>query len=145
MPTTRRPPAPTLLTAASSASRPRAMMATSAPELAKRVAMANPIPLLAPVITAVRPARLTSIRDSRKCWHAKETILECAGDSCIGSENGIHRTVPGHHHRHAGRLVRLAHHGAGAVCRPPHRLGPDLPAPPDPRAAAVASNAHRRP
>src|SRR5262249_34653334 len=79
MPTTRRPPAPTLLTAASSASRPRAMMATSAPELAKRVAMANPIPLLAPVITAVRPARLTSIRDSRKCWHAEHTILSRVG------------------------------------------------------------------
>src|SRR5262249_7679952 len=49
------------LTASSSASRPRAMMATSAPEAANRLAMASPIPLLAPVMTAVRPARLTSI------------------------------------------------------------------------------------
>src|SRR5262245_17904244 len=38
------------------------MMATSAPEAANRFAMASPIPLLAPVMTAVLPARLTSIR-----------------------------------------------------------------------------------
>src|SRR6516162_11703656 len=62
MSTTRRPFAPMVLTASSSASRPRATMATSAPEAANRFAMASPIPLLPPVITAVRPARLTSIR-----------------------------------------------------------------------------------
>src|SRR5215510_8031694 len=62
MPTTCRPFAPMVLTASSSASRPRATMATSAPEAANRFAMASPMPLLPPVITAVRPARLTSIR-----------------------------------------------------------------------------------
>src|SRR5215467_9967100 len=64
MPTTRLPFAPMALTASSSASRPRATMATSAPEAANRVAIASPIPLLAPVITAVRPARLTSMDTS---------------------------------------------------------------------------------
>src|SRR5262245_49251691 len=61
MPTTRWPLALMALTASSRASRPRAMMATSAPEAANRLGMASPIPLLAPVMTAVRPARLTSI------------------------------------------------------------------------------------
>src|SRR5262249_14743106 len=61
-PTTRRPPAPIDLTAASSASRPRATIATSAPDAANRVATANPIPLLPPVTMAVRPTRLMSIR-----------------------------------------------------------------------------------
>ena len=56
-------PAPMVLTASSSAPRPRAMIATSAPEAANRVAIARPMPLLPPVITAVRPARLTSISD----------------------------------------------------------------------------------
>src|SRR5215470_12856197 len=59
---TRPPPlAPIALAASSSASRPRATIATSAPEAANRVAIASPIPLLAPVTTAVRPARLISI------------------------------------------------------------------------------------
>src|SRR6476620_7058849 len=56
-------PAPMVLTASSRAPRPRAMTATSAPEAANRVAIARPIPLLPPVITAVRPARRTFIFD----------------------------------------------------------------------------------
>src|ERR1700716_2750064 len=59
------PPAPMLLAASSSAPRPRAMIATSAPEAANRVAIASPMPLLPPVMTAVRPARLISIPSSR--------------------------------------------------------------------------------
>ena len=43
--------------AASSASRPRATMVTSAPDAAKRVATASPMPLLPPVTMADRPAR----------------------------------------------------------------------------------------
>src|SRR3954451_20806078 len=54
-------PAPMVLTASSRPPRPRAMTATSAPEAATRVAIARPMPLLPPAITAVRPARLTSI------------------------------------------------------------------------------------
>src|SRR5712672_1325917 len=54
-----RPLAPALidLTAASSASRPRAAISTSAPEAAKRLAMAKPSPLLPPVTMAARLAR----------------------------------------------------------------------------------------
>ena len=48
--------APMLLAAASSASRPRATIATSAPDCAKRVATPNPIPLLPPVTMAVFPS-----------------------------------------------------------------------------------------
>jgi len=47
--------------AASNASGRRARMATSAPEAAKRVAIASPRPLLPPVITAVRPSSRISI------------------------------------------------------------------------------------
>src|SRR5262249_61758179 len=56
---TTRPFAPALidLTAASSASRPRDAISTSAPEAAKRLAMAKPSPLLPPVTMAVRLAR----------------------------------------------------------------------------------------
>jgi len=43
--------------AASSASRPRPMMATSAPDCANRVATARPMPLLPPVTMAERPER----------------------------------------------------------------------------------------
>src|SRR5215218_178371 len=48
-------------TASSSVSLPRARMATSAPDCAKRVATARPMPLLPPVTMAVRPERLISI------------------------------------------------------------------------------------
>src|SRR5260370_13803138 len=59
---TRRPRAvaPMVLTARSRPSRPRATMATSAPDAANLVATASPTPLLPPVITAERPARLIS-------------------------------------------------------------------------------------
>src|SRR3954451_15324006 len=48
-------------TASSSVSLPRATIATSAPDCAKRVATARPIPLLPPVTMALRPERLISI------------------------------------------------------------------------------------
>src|SRR4051794_8102415 len=61
-PTTLPWPAPPIdFTAASSASRPRAMIATSAPDCAKRVATPSPMPLLPPVTMAERPDKLTSI------------------------------------------------------------------------------------
>ncbi len=47
--------------ACANASGRRARMATSAPEAAKRVAIARPRPLLPPVITAVRPSNRISI------------------------------------------------------------------------------------
>src|SRR5215472_2870077 len=55
----RRPRAvrPMLFAASSSAARPRATIATSAPEAAIRLATPSPIPLLPPVITAARPDR----------------------------------------------------------------------------------------
>src|SRR5205814_10591182 len=49
-------------TASSSVSLPRATIATSAPDWAKRVATARPMPLLPPVTMAVRPERLISIK-----------------------------------------------------------------------------------
>src|SRR5262245_62031039 len=57
-------PAPIDLTAASSASRPRAAISTSAPEPAKRVAIPKPRPLLPPVTMAERPVRLMSIEQT---------------------------------------------------------------------------------
>ena len=51
-------------TASSSASLPRATMATSAPDCAKRVATARPMPLLPPVTMAERPERLISMKRS---------------------------------------------------------------------------------
>src|SRR5712672_1700643 len=71
-----RPLAPALidLTAASSASRPRAAISTSAPEAAKRLAMAKPSPLLPPVTMAARLAR--SI-----CMQApKDTLIDTLTD-----------------------------------------------------------------
>src|SRR5256885_17229523 len=50
-------PAPIDLTEASSASRPRDAISTSAPEAAKRLAIAKPSPLLPPVTMAARLAR----------------------------------------------------------------------------------------
>ena len=41
---------------------PRATIATSAPDCAKRVATAKPMPLLPPVTMAVRPERLISMK-----------------------------------------------------------------------------------
>src|SRR5580693_5692938 len=65
MATTRpRAPAPMALTAWSRPARPRATMATSAPDPANLVATARPTPLLPPVTTAARPARLISIPPS---------------------------------------------------------------------------------
>ena len=52
--------APMLASAWSRPSRPRATMATSAPDAANRVATASPTPLLPPVTTAALPARLIS-------------------------------------------------------------------------------------
>ena len=52
--------APMVLSARSRASRPRATMATSAPDAANLVATASPMPLLPPVTTAALPARLIS-------------------------------------------------------------------------------------
>src|SRR5882724_1247192 len=74
---TTRPLAPALmdLTAASSASRPRDAISTSAPEAAKRVAMAKPSPLLPPVTMAARLAR--SI-----CMQApKDTLIDRLTDT----------------------------------------------------------------
>src|SRR4029077_6712455 len=51
-------------TASSSDSLPRATMATSAPDFAKRVATARPMPLLPPVTMAERPERLISMKRS---------------------------------------------------------------------------------
>src|SRR6478735_8049771 len=51
-------------TASSSVSLPRAKMATSAPDCAKRVATARPMPLLPPVTMAERPDRVISIANS---------------------------------------------------------------------------------
>src|SRR5258705_9458271 len=74
---TTRPLAPALtdLTAASSASRPRDAISTSAPEAAKRLAMAKPSPLLPPVTMAARLAR--SI-----CMQApKDTLMDTLTDT----------------------------------------------------------------
>src|SRR5262245_53276758 len=54
-------PAPIALTAASSASRPRAAIRTSAPEAANLVAIARPRPLLPPVTIADRLVRSMSM------------------------------------------------------------------------------------
>src|SRR5262249_60834199 len=87
---TTRPFAPALidLTAASSASRPRAAISTSAPEAAKRLAMAKPSPLLPPVTMAARLAR--SI-----CMQAPKDSLT---DTLIGRVDGHDQrpgTIPG--------------------------------------------------
>src|SRR5882724_11891909 len=94
MPTTRPPPRePIALTASSSVSRPRAMIATSAPEPANLLAIANPIPLLAPVITADRPARLMSIACSRYRLELSRSTPSYSPDAHRGrrrAEDGRH-------------------------------------------------------
>src|SRR5580658_11343209 len=55
----------------------RATIATSAPEAAKRVATAKPIPLLPPVTIAARPERLISIASSHRAI-ARATLGEMA-------------------------------------------------------------------
>src|SRR5262249_61675313 len=57
-------PAPLASPAASSAGRPRAAIRTSAPEAAKRVAIASPRPLLPPVTIADRLVRSMFIEDA---------------------------------------------------------------------------------
>ena len=57
-------------TASSSVSLPRATMATSAPDCAKRVATAKPMPLLPPVTMAERPERLISMTKLPAIPHA---------------------------------------------------------------------------
>ena len=54
-------PSDAMALASSSASTPRARMATSAPDAANSFAMARPSPLLAPVMMAERPSRRTSM------------------------------------------------------------------------------------
>src|SRR3954464_15820999 len=80
---TTRPFAPALidLTAASSASRPRAAISTSAPEAAKRLAMAKPSPLLPPVTMAARLAR--SI-----CMQAPKDSLTDTLNDCVPYQEG---------------------------------------------------------
>src|ERR1700704_2799579 len=99
-----RPLAPALidLTAASSASRPRAAISTSAPEAAKRLAMAKPSPLLPPVTMAARLARsicmqapkdsltdtLTDARNARVTYQDRlshRSLLEACDDHPFGT------------------------------------------------------------
>src|SRR4029079_5066578 len=67
-------------TASSSASLPRAKIATSAPDWAKRVATARPMPLLPPVTMAERPERLISMRYSRDPGHRDRPIPSVVGE-----------------------------------------------------------------
>src|SRR5438552_402339 len=92
---TTRPFAPALidLTAASSASRPRDAISTSAPEAAKRLAIAKPSPLLPPVTMAARLAR--SI-----CMQApKDTLTDTLTDTLIDTLNAPLAYQDGHGRR----------------------------------------------
>src|SRR6267142_3609888 len=88
---TTRPFAPALidLTAASSASRPRDAISTSAPEAANRLAMAKPSPLLPLVTMAARLAR--SI-----CMQAPKRQFDGYGD---GREERLGTISGEHSHR----------------------------------------------
>src|ERR1043166_558390 len=102
------------VTAASSASRPRATIATSAPEAAKRVAIARPMPLLPPVTMAERPLSEMSmyfdpaggITDRRSDAHAAIGVCVALslGWQCrerynpqtahgLGGDHAAHRTL----------------------------------------------------
>src|SRR3954471_12246652 len=87
-------------TASSSDSLPRARIATSAPEAAKRVATASPMPLLPPVTMAERPCKLISMKLSR-------TPPERGRARLLGAGSGDNRLA---RHDAMDRLAgRLAH------------------------------------
>src|SRR5215470_15192383 len=82
------------LAASSRPARPRATMATSAPDAANRVATASPIPLLPPVMMAARPVRsifMSSLPapQNRRHWYklappcsrAKATSMHAVGEA----------------------------------------------------------------
>src|SRR4051812_46118323 len=71
-------------TASSSVSLPRATMATSAPDCAKRVATAKPMPLLPPVTIAERPERVISMKRSHDPHIGDRAIPSVAGRQSEG-------------------------------------------------------------
>src|ERR1700704_5409153 len=104
-----------VLIAASRPSRPRATMATSAPDAANLVATASPIPLLPPVTTAERPTRLIS------------TIPLPGSSNDLSLYNGSKRSsritraqIDAGDRNGAGRMVEAAQ--SGAAWRPQHDI-----------------------
>src|SRR4029079_7777145 len=94
-------------TASSSDSLPRATMATSAPDCAKRVATARPMPLLPPVTMAERPERLISMKRSHDPANWDRAIPSVVAERRKGSSGVLprHDAVDFLARRRADRLL----------------------------------------